>query len=79
MDYIETEMITSLATIILVIFCIAVFILYGARLLFYAIVVVTLIIGFANAWLIAKGGRLVQPRTASPAKKTKVKVRKRRR
>ena len=36
MDYIETEMITSLATIVLVILCIAVFIAYGAHLAFYA-------------------------------------------
>jgi ABC-type transport system involved in Fe-S cluster assembly fused permease/ATPase subunit len=69
LDYIETEMITSLATIILVILCIAVFIVYGAKLLFYALVVVTLIVGFGNAWLVAKASRIPKGKQASAAPK----------
>ena len=68
MDYIETEMITSLATIVLVILCIAVFIAYGAHLAFYAVAVVTLVGGFANAWLIARGGGPNARRRVAPAK-----------
>ena len=70
MDYIETEMATSLATIILVILCIIVFIAYGAGLLFYGAVALTLILGFANAWLIAKGGKAAAG-TGEPARRPK--------
>jgi len=61
LDYIETEMITSIATIVLVILCIAVFILYGARLAFYALAAIALVVGLANAWLIARGGKEKAP------------------
>jgi preprotein translocase subunit SecF len=54
--YIETEMVTSLATIVLVILCIGVFIVYGNGSAFYGVVVVTLIVGFTNTWLIARSG-----------------------
>jgi hypothetical protein len=65
LDYIETEMITSLATIVLVILCIGVFIAYGANLDFYAIAAVTVVIGLANAWLIARQGKA--PKAAAKA------------
>ena len=70
MDYIETEMLTSLATIVLVILCIGVFIAYGAHLTFYALVALALVVGFANAWMIARGGKEAR-RTAKPATKRK--------
>lgn len=77
MDYIETEMITSIATIVLVICCIAVFIAYGGGAIFYAVVAVTLIVGFANAWLIAKGGKALDRQ--KPAKAAAPKPRRRKR
>ncbi|MDE1865078.1 MAG: hypothetical protein KGH94_00345 [Candidatus Micrarchaeota archaeon] len=77
--YIETEMITSLATIVLVILCIAVFIVYGAHALFYIAVVVTLIVGFANAWLIARGGRASEPMASPRVQKVRAKRRRRKR
>ena len=75
MDYIETEMITSLATIVLVILCIAVFIAYGAHIAFYALAALTLIVGLANAWMITKKGGVA----ATPAKRAAPKGRRRRR
>ena len=53
----ETEMITSLATIVLVILCIGVFIAYGAHLDFYAVAAVAVVVGLANTWLIARKGK----------------------
>jgi hypothetical protein len=65
-------MITSILTIVLVILCIAVFIAYGAASLFYAVVVLALIVGFINAWLIAKaGGAGVAPKPKAVVKKAK--------
>jgi hypothetical protein len=75
LDYIETEMVTSLATIVLVILCIAVFIIYGAHLSFYALAAVTLVVGLANAWLIARGGN---PAKGPVAKAAQRKVRRKR-
>ncbi len=72
----ETEMITSLATIVLVILCIGVFILYGAHLEFYALAAVALAVGLANAWLIARGGK--SERKASTAKHAPKKGRRKR-
>ena len=78
MDYIETEMITSIATIVLVILCIAVFIAYGGGAIFYAVVAITLIVGFANAWLIAKSGKALK-QTKQTAKAAAPRRRRRRR
>ncbi len=69
MDSIETEMITSLATIVLVILCIAVFIAYGAQLGFYLLAAVTLVIGLTNAWLIARKGKQEQAPVAKAVPK----------
>lgn len=71
--FLETEMITSIATIILVIVCIAVFIKYGGHAAFYILAAVTLIVGFANAWLIAKGEKAerTKHRAAAPERKRK--------
>lgn len=67
----ETEMITSLATIVLVILCIAVFIAYGAHLGFYAIATVTVIVGLANAWLIARKDRAPKAAVKTAQKRRK--------
>jgi hypothetical protein len=50
---IETELLTSLITIVVVILAVAVFIKYRAGMLFYSLVVLALAIGLLNAWLIA--------------------------
>lgn len=47
------EFATSLATVILAIFAIALFISSGGTALFYAAVAVALAFGFYNAWLIS--------------------------
>jgi preprotein translocase subunit SecF len=47
------EFITSIITVILAIFAIAIFISSGAGLLFYAAVAIAMIFGFYNAWLIS--------------------------
>lgn len=46
-------MISSLAVLILTVFTIAVFIVYGYSVLFYAILVVSLAFALFNAWLVA--------------------------
>lgn len=72
---IELEMITSIMTVILVILAVAIFIKYHARTLFYIVVVITLILGFLNAWLIStvgeRGARMSIPRARTRKKSRK--------
>jgi VIT1/CCC1 family predicted Fe2+/Mn2+ transporter len=49
------NIILSIITVILFVIAIIVFIDYGGNAIFYAIVVLALILGFLNAWLISKG------------------------
>ncbi len=74
MKAIELEVITSFATIALVILALAVFIHYHAGALFYALAAATIIVGFANAWLISIGGRRpsrAQPQSSAPKRAVK--------
>ncbi len=54
MERIAAEVLTSLATVVLAILAVVVFIYYGAGTLFYVIVAVALIVGFYNAWMISQ-------------------------
>lgn len=53
MNKITREFVTSVVTVILAIFAIAVFIGSGGSLLFYVVVFVAMALGFYNAWLIS--------------------------
>ena len=73
----ELEFITSIITIVLVVLTLAIFIKYGASILFYVLVIITFAVGFFNAWLIStidrrKGG-------AEPARARKTQRRAKRR
>ncbi len=46
------EMITSLATIVMVILTIAIFIYYHARALFYIMAAIAIVVGVLNIWYI---------------------------
>ncbi len=48
------EFVSSLVTVILAILAIGLFISSGATLMFYAAVVIAIIVGFYNAWMISK-------------------------
>ena len=50
------EILLSLATVVLAILTIAVFIFYGAGAAFYTLVFLTIAIGMVNAYLISKVG-----------------------
>ena len=54
MQRLEKEFMTSIATVAMVILAVAVYIYYGARAVFYIVVVIAAIVGFANAYLISK-------------------------
>jgi len=51
---------SSLGTVVLAILAVFAFIYYGAGALFYCVVVVALIVGFVNAWLITKSTKEMQ-------------------
>ncbi|MGD0729277.1 MAG: hypothetical protein ABR981_04335 [Candidatus Micrarchaeaceae archaeon] len=53
MKKLAKELITSFVTVILGILAVALFIYSGSSLVFYVVVVMTMIIGFYNAWLIS--------------------------
>ncbi len=53
MEKIGREFITSLITVILAILAVAVYIYFGANLLFYSAMAIALVFGFYNAWLIS--------------------------
>lgn len=55
-DYIE--MTSSLITIIVSIIAVAVFIYYGGNALFYAVVVIAILVAAFNAWLLSNQGSL---------------------
>jgi ABC-type transport system involved in Fe-S cluster assembly fused permease/ATPase subunit len=65
MERIAAEILTSLATVALAILAVVVFIYYGAGALFYAVVVVALVVGFYNAWMISKAESGIPERPAS--------------
>lgn len=52
---IQYELLTSSATVVLAIVAILIFIYSGATALFYVFVLLALVIGFFNAWLISRG------------------------
>jgi hypothetical protein len=54
MAKVELELVSSLATVVLAILAVVIFIYHGASALFYVVVIVALAIGFLNAWLITK-------------------------
>jgi preprotein translocase subunit SecF len=49
------EFITSFITVVIAILAIALYIHSGGTLVFYAAVVIAIIVGFYNAWLISRG------------------------
>jgi len=49
------EFITSFITVVIAILAIALYIHSGGTLVFYAEVVIAIIVGFYNAWLISRG------------------------
>ena len=51
----------SLATIVLVIIAISVFIAFGGTLFFYALVIVAIVVGMLNTWFISREPPLRQP------------------
>ena len=65
MERIAAEILTSLATVALAILAVVVFIYYGAGALFYAVVVVALVVGFYNALMISKAESGIPERPAS--------------
>lgn len=55
MKKLAKEFITSLITVVIAILAIALYIHSGGSLIFYAAVVLAMIVGFYNAWLISRG------------------------
>ncbi len=55
MKKLAREFITSMMTVILAILAIALYIYSGGTLVFYAVVVIAILVGFYNAWLISRG------------------------
>jgi len=54
MEKINVELVSSLATVVLAILAVFVFIYHGADALFYVTVLVAMVVGFLNAWLITR-------------------------
>lgn len=82
MEKIIIESASSLTTVALAILAVAIFIYYGANALFYATVVVAILVGFLNAWLISKAAPEGHVQKAAVniniAKKHKARARKKR-
>ncbi|MDE1868496.1 MAG: hypothetical protein KGH60_00820 [Candidatus Micrarchaeota archaeon] len=57
MAMLSKEFAMSALTVILVIIAIVTFIYSGASLIFYAVVLIALIVGFSNTWLLSKTPR----------------------
>ena len=55
MKKLAREFITSFITVVIAILAIALYIHSGGTLVFYAAVVIAIIVGFYNAWLISRG------------------------
>ncbi len=53
---IQREMVSSALTIVLAVLAISVFIVFGGSVLFYALMLLAIGVGFYNAWLISKEG-----------------------
>ncbi|HIH50508.1 MAG: hypothetical protein ABSE71_04775 [Candidatus Micrarchaeaceae archaeon] len=66
MKKLAREFITSLITVILAILAIALYIHSGGTLVFYTVVVIAILVGFYNAWLISRG-ELKEVRETRPA------------
>jgi len=56
------EILLSLATVVLAILTIGVFIFYGANATFYILVIATIALGMANAYLISKVESKAEPK-----------------
>ncbi len=54
------EFFISIFTVVFTIISIIIFLSYGANLLFYILVLITIIVGVINAWLINKKGTAEQ-------------------
>lgn len=54
LEKITKEFVTSLITIILAIFAIAIFISSGGTILFYVSISIAIVFGFLNVWLVSK-------------------------
>lgn len=81
MAMLSKEFAMSALTVILVIIAIVTFIYSGASLTFYAVVVIALIVGFSNTWLLSRTPReretmASQERTVNVAKKAPARRRK---
>ncbi|MDE1810589.1 MAG: hypothetical protein KGH66_00925 [Candidatus Micrarchaeota archaeon] len=64
MTKLELPLITSFITIALAVLAIGLFIYFGASALFYSVVVIAIVFGFLNGWLISRHerpGRNMQP------------------
>jgi preprotein translocase subunit SecF len=81
MKNIEAELVSSFATVALVILAVVIFIYYGGGALFYAVVVIAVVVGFFNAWLISRSAPNAQAREpaekAAPARARRTKARRR--
>jgi len=62
----------SLATVVLTILALIIFIYQRGSSAFYAVAVIAIIVGFANAWLISRstGASVAPPSSSSGAKKS---------
>jgi hypothetical protein len=65
----KREFLTSLITIILAIFAIAVFISSGATILFYVLISIAVAFGFFNVWLISQAVSGAQRHAAAKVQK----------
>lgn len=77
MKDIELPIITSIITMALAILVIGVFIFFGASALFYSVLLIGIVFGFVNGWLISRHERMRGTAPSSPARYTRIPERKR--
>ncbi|MCL5680009.1 MAG: hypothetical protein M1465_01540 [Candidatus Marsarchaeota archaeon] len=69
--------VVSLVTVIVVILAISIFMLYGATSLFYASALISIALGFLDAWFVSREGSSAKLEEQRNARKTNGSTRKR--
>ena len=77
MKDIELPIITSIITMALAIMVIGVFIFFGASALFYSVLLIGIVFGFVNGWLISRHERMREKAPPAPARYTRIPERQR--